>query len=167
MLAEVGRLDEAHRVCRDSLERHRTHANAIFLAVVMAEWVGEREAAAAAIAALAALGRGELTSEDGEGGTPGPAIEYLAGRLDAAGLLRAAGDVPGPRCEFTFLIALRELGRGNRAAGLAYLESCRDSHIFRFLEQHFAQILLHRAAQDPGWPRWLSAATEPTSLPSR
>lgn len=167
MLAELSRLDEAHRVCRDSLERHRAHANAIFLAVVMAEWVGEREAAAAAIELLAARGPGELTSEDGEGGTPGPAIEYLAGRLDAAGLLAAAGDVPGPRCEFTFLIALRELGRGNRATGLAYLESCRDSHIFRFLEQHFAQVLLRRAAQDPNWPRWLSATAEPTSLPSR
>lgn len=167
LLTELDRRDEASRVCRDALERHRTHANAVFLAIVMAEWLGEREAAAAAIAALAARNSAELTSEDGEGATPGPAIEYLAGRLDAAGLLTAAGGVPGPRCEFTFLIALRELGRGNRAAGLAYLESCRDSHIFRFLEQHFAQVLLHRAAQDPSWPHWLSVAAEPASLPTR
>ncbi len=167
MLTELGRRDEAYRVCRDTLERHRTHANAVFIAIVMAEWLGEHEAAAGAIAALAARDSAELTSEDGEGGTPGPAIEYLAGRLDAAGLLAAAGGVPGPRCEFAFLIALRELGRGNRAAGLAYLESCRDSQIFRFLEQHFAQVLLHRAAQDTSWPRWLSAAAEPTSLPTR
>jgi tetratricopeptide (TPR) repeat protein len=166
MLAELERMEEARRVCRELLERHRTHANAIFIAIVIAELLGDRDAANAAIQELTTRSLAELTSEDGQGTTPGPAVEYLAGRLDAAGLLAAAGDEPGPRCEYAFLIALRALGRGERDQGLAALAICRDTQIIRFLEHHYAQVLLHRAAVDPSWPGWLSVPVEPTSLPS-
>lgn len=164
MLAELDRMDDARRACRELIERQRTHANSICIAIVVAELLGDPEAAAA-IRDLSTLEPAQLTSEDGQGATPGPAIDYLAGRIDADELLTAADGVPGPRCEYAFLIALRELGRGQREAGLAMLRLCRDSQIFRFLEQHFSQVLLHRAAADPGWPRWLERESTPISTP--
>ncbi|MEW6250605.1 MAG: protein kinase [Planctomycetota bacterium] len=155
LLAELGRLAEARQVCGELLARQRSHANALFLALGMAELLGDTEAARAAIADLAARRPEELTSEDSEGLTPGPAIAYFCGRLDGAGLL-GASERPAPRCEYAFLIGLRELGAGHREAGLAALRISRDSQIFRFLEQHFAQVMLSRAAAEPRWPAWVT-----------
>jgi len=97
---------------------------------------------------------GELTFDDGAQTTSGPALAYLSGETNAEQLLAAAGDVPGLRCEFAFLIALREFGRGNRETGIAALRTCVNTGIFRYLEHRLGQVMLKRAQADPTWPAW-------------
>ncbi|MBU0639234.1 MAG: protein kinase [Planctomycetes bacterium] len=155
MLAELGRLSEARATCHDIMHRQRTHATAFFISVVLMEFLGDPDAAAAAIEEFAERGVEEVTSEDAQRATPGPALEYLAGRLDAEALLVAAKGVPGPRAEYAFLIGMRKLARGDRVGGLAALQISFDTGIIRFVEHRFAQVALDRARHDPEWPAWL------------
>ena len=162
LLAELGRLGEARNACRECMTRYHVRANALFLSVAMMELLGDSDAAAAAIAEFVGRGVEESTSEDAERATPGPAAGYLSRRLSAPALVAAAQGDAGRRCEFTFLIGLRQLGEGDHAGGLASLQACLDTQIFSFGEHRFAQGMLARAQADPGWPRWLSARESPT-----
>jgi Flp pilus assembly protein TadD len=158
LLAELGRLDEARRACRTTLQQQRGNATALFLSAAFMELLGDRDAATAVLTEFAARGDVEFTSEDATETTFAPALDYLLGHSDASALLVAAGSDPGRRCEFSFLIALRELGRGNRQAGLAALQGCLDTGVVIFGEHRFAQAMLARAQADPDWPRWVAEA---------
>ena len=105
------------------------------------------------------------TSTDAEQRAGALALEYFAGRLDAAGLLAAAHGRPGERCEHAFLVAARELGAGQRATGRAALQECLDTGVFIFAEYRFAQVIQARMQADPAWPRWIqSAETQPVVM---
>jgi tetratricopeptide (TPR) repeat protein len=166
LLAELGRINEARAACAEVIQRQRGNANATFMACAFMELLGDRAAAAAAIRELESRRTGDVAFEDAGQTALGPALEYMAGRLDAPGLLATAESIPGHRCEFAFLIALRQLGQGDRAGGLAELQRCVDTGVFIFGEYRFAQAFLARAAADPQWPGWVPQPTTPASGPS-
>lgn len=157
LLADLGRIDEARAACQDCIDRQIAFTNALFPAAAMMELLGEPDAAAAAIRRFSRRDAGEVVTEDAAHRRFEPAFEYLSGECDAQALIDSAGGLPGPRCEYAFLIALRELGRANRKAGLSALVVCLKTEIFRFLEHRFAQIMLERSRAEPRWPTWIAA----------
>lgn len=167
LLAELGRLDEARAVGRALSETQRTHANAIFLAIVVLELVGDWSAAAEVTADLVARGPGEITSEDANDITVGPGIAFLSGQLDDEGLLAAASS-PAPRAEYAFLVAVRRLAHGDRAGARRAFQECLNMQILKFLEHRLAQVMLELMESDPAWPAWVAprdksgAAVRPT-----
>jgi len=156
LLADLGRLDEARAACQDCIDRQIGFTNALFPAAAMMEMLGDPHAAAAAIERFSTRCAGEVVTEDAAHRRFEPAFEFLSGRCGAATLIDSAGGLPGPRCEYAFLIALRALGRGDRAEGLNALNVCLNSEIFRFLEHRFAQIMLERSKVEPRWPTWIA-----------
>ncbi|MFH1748295.1 MAG: protein kinase [Planctomycetota bacterium] len=165
LLAELGRLAEARAVCRETLDRQRGNATALFYTAAVTELLGDPEAAADAISEFAARGMRDSTSEDATGATSELALDYLSGHRSAESLLASAADDPGRRCEFAFMIALRELGQGHRAKGLATLRECIKTGVFIFGEYRYAQVMLARAAADPTWPYWIPRDSSPATLP--
>ncbi len=157
LLADLGRLDEARAACQDCIDRQIAFTNALFPAAAMMELLGDPDAAAAAIERFSNRGAGEVVTEAAAHRRFEPAFEYLSGRCDAQTLIDSAGGLPGPRCEYAFLIALRALGGGNREEGMSALNLCLKSEIFRFLEHRFAQIMLERFKAEPRWPTWIAA----------
>ncbi len=85
-------------------------------------------------------------------------LNYLDGRLDAQDLMAAAGHEPSRVCEASFIVALHELGRGRRQAGIRALQTCLDTHIFIYGEHRFAQVFMERIKADPSWPPWVPPA---------
>ncbi len=145
LLAEVGRMDEARAVCDDAMLRQKGTLNAVILASLFLELLG-----------------GEPAVHEADFPAPGkasesPLVDFLAGRVDSTFLLEAAGDDPGLRCEYAFVIAMRALAHGDRAAGEAALRACVDSGVFIYIEYRFAQAMLARLESDPHWPGWLDA----------
>ena len=162
LLAELGRLEDARRVCRESLEAQRFHATGLIFSAAIAEFLGDAQEARAAVRTLESRGASEVTTEhldrqpaEADEGQPG--VAYLSGAWDSARLMAAAGDNPGRRCEFAFLVALRELSCGNRTAGLSALRTCLGSGVFFYGEHRFAEVFLARAESDPTWPHWTSS----------
>jgi hypothetical protein len=156
LLAELGHVNDARQVCRDCIDSQQANANGLFWCAAFMELLGDPISAASALQEFSEREPGQITSEDAQQATVAPALAYLTGRSDARTLLEAAGGVPGPRCEYAFLIGLRELGRGNRAAGLAALQDCLDTQVIIYGDHRFAQAMLARAKADPHWPRWIS-----------
>lgn len=155
LLAEAGRLDEARALARESLRLQRSHASGLFLSAAVLEFLGEGAAARAEIAALDEGELAGLTHEHPTRALDTAVLDYLAGRNDAEALLAAAGDHAGRRCEYVFLIGLRELGAGHRASGLAALQQCAETQVFIYGEHRLAVALLTRAAADERWPGWV------------
>lgn len=141
LLAEERRLDEATAVCSDAILRQKGNLNAVVLASLFLELLG------------GSAGQDARLAFEGEA-SQSRVVDYLSMRLDAASLLAAAGDNPGLRCEYAFVIGLRELGQGNREKGVAALRACVDTGVFIYLEYRFAQAILTRCEADPTWPRW-------------
>jgi len=156
LLADLGRLDEARAACQECIDRQIAFTNALFPAAAMMELLGDPAAARAAILRFSSRSENEVVTEDAAHTRYEPAFEYLSGRCDAQALMDAAGGLPGPRCEYAFLVALRELGRRNREKGLSALVVCLKTEIFRFLEHRFAQIMLERSKVEPRWPTWIT-----------
>ena len=164
LLAEQGRVQEARALCRAALRNHQDNSNGLFWSVVFAELLGLPDAGTAALASFERRTPAEVTSEDARLATPAPALAYLKGELDAEPLVSQAGTDPGSRCEYLFLVALRQLGRGQRAEGLESLRACLRTQVLFYGEHRFAQLMLIRAEADPEWPTWLSGVD---TVPSR
>lgn len=142
LLAELGRLHEARRACRETLARQSGSKTGTLLAASVMELLGETRAAIGSVAAL--------PDED----TPDPLLEWFAGELDSRALLASAGGHPGRRCQYALAIAMRELGQGRRDAGVAALDECLATGVIPYAHFRFAQVLRARAAADPDWPAW-------------
>lgn len=159
LLAELGRMDEAKRVCRGCVVQQANHATGLFFAASFLEFLGERDEARAVIETIAERDSQELSFEYLQQTSGGAELDYLLGRIDADALLATAGGNPGRFCEFHFLIALRLLANGEREAGLAHLQDIIDTGVIFFGEHRFAQAFLERAKRDPMWPRWIPMRT--------
>ncbi|MEW6071292.1 MAG: protein kinase [Planctomycetota bacterium] len=155
VLAETGRVPEAQAAASELARHHRMHANALFFAVALLELLGSPAEAASALTELESAGAEAIRAEDTDEVYTELASALLAGEGEE--LLAAAADRPGTRCELSFLLGLRRLGRGDRDGGLAALRTCLATEVFRFLEHRLAQVLLARAAADAGWPAWRAA----------
>jgi tetratricopeptide (TPR) repeat protein len=154
LLAEVGRVDEARAACRETLLQHRTSTTAILIAAGVAELLGDSAAAAAALEDA----RQRLDSgppDPGDDPFARPCLDYMSGRIDAETLLGMPGLTPGVRCMMTSLIAMRELGRGNRAEARSALDACLGTGVFVFIHYRFAEVLHARLRADPAWPAWI------------
>jgi len=157
LLAELGRLDEARAACAKGLNPDEANATSILMTAAGMELLGDRDASERALGEFEQnVGRDGLT-EAGQAGLL-PALDYLLGRIDAEGLIDAAGGRYNELCEILFLIALRQLGDGDRDAGIATLKACRDTGMLVFVPYRFTQAMLARAAVVPGWPLWLPPA---------
>ena len=154
LLAERGRLEEAREVCLDIVARQQAHANALLLTAALLELLGYPEDATDAVQTIAGAERGEVTSEDAGNAFATLALACFAQERSEEEVLAECTDRPGTHAEIAFLIGLRRLAAGRREAALDAFRTCRDLGIFRFLEHRFSQVLLHRAANDPAWPRW-------------
>ena len=146
LLAELGRLDEAREVARAAIAEQSGSETGVVICAAVLHLLGDEERATAAVSAFAA--RGDAAS---------PTLAYLRDPHDPAPLLEAVGDHPGRRCAATFLIAMCELGQGNRAEGMRDLQACIDTGVFTYVYHRFAQIFLMRAETDPDWPVWIPA----------
>ena len=155
LLAELGRIREAQEVGRRTLDEVRGNATALYLAAVVAELLGDREAARTALLDLEARDPHDVTFEDARQTSFGPALDYLLERIDAPTLLASVAGDPGRTCELSFLVALREFSRGRRQAGLAALRAVLSTGVCIYGEYRFAGALLARAEADPDWPRWV------------
>lgn len=155
LLAELGRLDEARAACQEAIVAQSRNTTALFLSCSVMELLRGTEAAQEALRGLAHDDPGDVVSEHADRGAAAPALDFLLGRTDAAAMLEHARSLPGMRCEFAFLAAMRSIARGERAAGLSLLRDCVASGIFRFAEHRFAQAILARVAADERWPAWL------------
>ncbi len=167
MLAESGRLDEARTICRANMDHYENNAQAFFLFTVGMELLGQREVSRRAIEAFGQRDAAKIVFEDASQTALGPAADYLAGRIDAAALLDAAAEHPGQRCEFAFYVALRELGQGNREAGLVALQTCIDTGVIIFGEYRLAKVLKARARADPRWPQWIEPKSPSPAVPEK
>lgn len=164
LLAELGQLAEARARCREVLNRQGANLSGLTISAAVMELLGDPDAARAAIRQHVRLHGPEEAQEKRSVGGVDPEFEYLLGELDDAGLIAAARGNPGWRCEYTFLIGLRQLGRGERREGLAALQACIDTGVFNYIQYRFAQVLLARAAADPRWPWWVPQnSTPPTT----
>jgi tetratricopeptide (TPR) repeat protein len=165
LLAEIGRLPEARQACSVNLDG-RTGVVGLITAAAELELIGD-PAPGQSAAAQAALHRFE-EHQRAAGWPPAdqpylPALDYLAGRIDAPAMMAAIGPVPKYRCETAVLVALREFGRGDRAAAAQALRDCLDTGVFIFAQYRLAQVLQARSQQDPAWPPWVPAtAVTPT-----
>ncbi len=157
LLAELGRIDEARQVCRQSLKSQRGHATGIFMSAAVMELLGDPKEAQAAVAALEARAResADVTSEYLAEKATEAEIAFFTGRMDAAGLLASSGDNPGWRCEHAFEVAMREFSQGRREAGLSMLQAATDTGVVFYGEYRFSLVMLERAKADPLWPRWV------------
>lgn len=165
LLAEAGRLDDARAVCRRSLEEGAAHATGAFLSIAVMEFLGSAEEARLHIQTLSNRDAADFTFEHLEQpeqrlDADAPVVAYFEGRLDPAALLSSAGNLPGRKCEYAFLIALRELGSGRRETGLERLRNCLDTGVFIYIEHRLAHVFLERAKSDPRWPAWIDRAAE-------
>ena len=125
------------------------------LAAAAMRLLGARDEATVALADFGAeLAAAEHARAPGEGVTAA-SIRYLRNELDADAFLRQSGDTPGNRCSANLLIAMTELGRGERTEGRRRLRACVDTGVFIFVEHRLAQALLARSDADPSWPRWI------------
>lgn len=154
LLAELGRVDEGRETCREFLRTNYSGASGLTIGGAVMELLGEPETVREAVGEYERLNANELSETTPDRGGVQPELDYLLGRLDAAALMDAAQGHPGWRCEYSFLIGLRELGRGDREAGLAALRNCIDTGVFPYIQYRFAQVFLARAEADPQWPRW-------------
>ncbi len=154
LLAEVGRLDEARTVCRETLRQHQTNTTAILIAAGVAELLGD---SAAALAALDAVRQRLDDAQPDPTDDPftRPCLEYLSGRMHATALLDLPRVTPGVRCAMTLLIALRELGLGRRSEARLALQACKGTGVFVFIHYRFAEVLQARLHADPAWPPWI------------
>ncbi|MFH0946540.1 MAG: protein kinase [Planctomycetota bacterium] len=159
LLAESGRLEEARECCGSHLGALAGNATALFMAVAGLELLGDRPAAAGAIEEFVARRGERIVSEHANPDVIDLPLRYLANEIEASALLSSAADSPGNRCEFAFYIALRELGRGQREAGIAALKTCLKTGVFHFGEYRFAQAFLRRVESQPDWPSWAAAKT--------
>jgi len=155
LLAELGQVEMALTVCRDCLEEQRSNANGLLLSAATLELLGDRGHSAAAVREFASAHAADSAKAATVQPGYGLATAYLLGEIGDADLLGRAGD-PGRRCEYAFLIGLRELAQGNRDIGLAALQTCIDTGVFVFSEYRFAQAMLARAADNPAWPAWVT-----------
>lgn len=160
LMAEAGRLDEARAVCQANLDHYKGNATALFLFAAGMELLGRKDASRSAIEEFDRRDVTKIVFEDASQTVRGPAADYLAGRIEAPALLAAAEGHPGRRCEFAFYIGLRELGQGNREAGLAALETCVGTGVIIFGEYLLAGALIAHARANPEWPQWLDPADQ-------
>ncbi|MFH1418106.1 MAG: protein kinase [Planctomycetota bacterium] len=163
LLAELGRFEEARSVCLEAAEHQKSHGTATFIIAAIMEFLGYHDDARAAIRGFETRDPEEMSFEYMTQTTGGAELEYLAGRIDADALMAAAEGNPGRRCEYAFRIAMRELGRGHREAGLAMLNVCDKTGVVFYIEHRFTRVFLERAKNDPQWPRWIKAANTTTS----
>ena len=155
LLAESHRLNLARELCRNHLESLSGNATALFLAVGGLELLCDHTLAEQAILDFERRQAAELFSEHASPEVARPPLDYLLGRIDAPDLLSKAADHPGNRCEYAFYVALRELGRGNRAAGVEALEICLTTGVYHFGEYRLAFALRERARASLSWPAWV------------
>lgn len=160
LCAELERLDEARRRARDTFTQNAADPTNSGLALSFLELLGDTEAAGAIIEAL----RDQLGPHIDSNAPPADYVEaalrYFLGELDGAGLMAAAGERPGRRCEAAFMIGMRELGRGNRRAGRAAIRECLESGVFTYVQYRFAEAIQARLNADPGWPSWAPSTSE-------
>ncbi len=155
LLAELGQLDAARAVCRDSVNPSNPSAITVLMSAVCQEMLGDGSGAQSTIRDFAdRLAAGPSLADSGQEGYA-PALEYLLRERDASSLMATAGGSPGRRCEFGFLVAIRNLAEGDRSAGLAAIEECLGTGVFFFTQFRFAQVFVVRARENPGWPRWI------------
>ncbi|MCA9254969.1 MAG: protein kinase, partial [Phycisphaerales bacterium] len=155
LLAESGDLVAAQDSCRRTMARQRHQMTGLCLAAAAMRLLGARDEATVALADFGAeLAAAEHARAPGEGVTAA-SIRYLRNELDADAFLRQSGDTPGNRCSANLLIAMTELGRGERTEGRRRLRACVDTGVFIFVEHRLAQALLARSDADPSWPRWI------------
>ncbi|MFH2001277.1 MAG: hypothetical protein ABIK28_16465, partial [Planctomycetota bacterium] len=156
LLAELGRLDEARAQCRTILHPEDRNAIWLFPTTLFMELLGDFDAASEAVQQFDALtGQGASMESEGQGRLK-PALDYLMGRIDADALMQAAGTHPGLRCELAFFVALRELAKGHREAGMAALETCKETGVYIYVQYRFTQIFQACIRSEPAWPAWIS-----------
>lgn len=147
LLADLGRLDEAREIARQTLHEQRESETGLVLTAATMMLLGESDEAA-----------GYAQQFLARTGSSSPDVEFLAGLGDAESLMQAAGNHPGRRCASSYLVGCKELGSGNRVAGLTSLEECLDTGVYIYVQYRFSQVLVARAQSDPAWPGWTKAA---------
>ena len=79
-------------------------------------------------------------------------------RLSEGELMNAMGASLWNQCEGHFLLGMRQLGEGNRAAARTHFEKSVATRVISFIEYGWARAFLNRMEKDPNWPPWLPAA---------
>ncbi len=147
LLAEHGEMAQARELCRRQMRGRAVDATSLAIIAAVANLLGDGQTASGAVADFLAEPRHARMAE--------PALDYLAGKIDADTLRSGGETAPGRRCELEFVVALRELGRGNRTAGLAALRACLDTEVFIYVHYRLAEVIMARIRSDPSWPPWL------------
>lgn len=155
LLAEVGRLQEARNLCRDMLQANSAGASGVTIGAAIMELLGDFDAVRDAVREFERLQGDEVDKPSPGREEVRSQVDYLLGVLDEKALMDRAQGRPGRCCEYSFLVGLRKLGRGDREGGLAALQTCVDTGVFPYIQHRFAQVFLARAAADPSWPAWL------------
>jgi hypothetical protein len=155
VLADLGAREDARALVRELLRRGITNATELFMVAGAMELLGDPETASAAVREFAERDVEEVFTEQAGVSPHGAALQYFLGKYDTDRLRASTGGTPGLQCEFAFYVALRELGRGNRDAGLHALRESVGTGVFIYGEYRLAQSLLERARIDPSWPRWV------------
>lgn len=148
LLAEVGRIDEAVRICQSAVERHRSEPTNVCLLAGILALLGHADDAANAV-------RSVDVGPSASDAIPVATLAFLRGECTAEFLRSQVQDAPALRCNAELMIALSQIGRGDRDAGRTALRQCYDTGIFIFVEHRLAQALLARMESEPDWPSWI------------
>ncbi|MFH2002963.1 MAG: protein kinase [Planctomycetota bacterium] len=155
LLAELGELEAARRVLMECMGPENRVAAWLIPSAICLEFIGNRDACISRLQQFdeeLALSY-EAHDEDQLIRIRRP-LDFILGRIDARTLLASAGGQPGLCCEYSFYIALRELGQGRKQAGREALQRSLATGVCPYVEFRFAQVLLARLDADPEWPPW-------------
>jgi len=160
LLAELDRVEEGREALRTCLKPQEENAVRLFTSVAGLEFLGDHEGAINAARVFADYtDKGKSLANTGQESLA-PILLYLLGEMDADSLIQAAEGIPRLLCIYSFQIALCELGRGHREAGLVNLKQSLDTGVITYLQYRFAQALNARADADPNWPAWIPIEDE-------
>lgn len=156
LLADLKEIESAKEALLRSMDSDNRLASWLIPTAACMAFIGfEKEAGERLLELEEDLGRTAGTDDEKRVDRIGDQLDYLLGRKEADTLIASAKAQPGVLCEYYLLIAFRELGRGNRSAGLDALRQCLDTGVCTFVEFRFAQVLKTRLESDEDWPHWL------------
>ncbi len=157
LLAELGRLEDARAVCRTCVAAQTGNPTGLIASAIFLELLGAPAEALAAVRELQArTARDARPTVAVEADVPN-GLAYFLGEIDATAFLASTKGRPGARCEAAFIVALREISRGNQAAGREFLQTCLDTGVFIYIDYRFAQVFMARVQVAPLWPHWVAA----------
>jgi serine/threonine protein kinase/tetratricopeptide (TPR) repeat protein len=81
--------------------------------------------------------------------------DYGCGRITADQLLQAAGELRVKLSDAHFLIGMRRLAEGDRAAAQEHFRKCVATRVFASWHWPWVRAFLKRMGEDPHWPLWI------------